>query len=151
MPNIGPMELLLLGVLAVVIFGPAKLPEIARSIGRATREFKDSVTGTGIQEAIDGVGDVRSAVKPTNLAKAAMPASVKEMAADVTDMKDTLTDPLGQKKKEKEEAEAEIAEGEESAADVSDATPAARKLPDPAPAPAGTATAAPEKPAAPPA
>jgi sec-independent protein translocase protein TatA len=151
MPNIGPMELLLLGVLAVVIFGPAKLPEIARSIGRATREFKDSVTGTGIQEAIDGVGDVRSAVKPSNLAKAAMPASVKEMAADVTEMKDTLTDPLGQKK-EKDEAEAgAAADGEESAADVSDPMPAARKLPDSVPAPAAPAPAAPETPAAPPA
>jgi TatA/E family protein of Tat protein translocase len=148
MPNIGPMELLLLGVLAVVIFGPAKLPEIARSIGRATREFKDSVTGTGIQEAIDGVGDVRSAVKPSNLAKAAMPASVKEMAADVTEMKDTLTDPLGQKK-EKDQADAGAADGEESAADVSDPKPAARKLPDAAPA--ATAPAAPETPAAPPA
>ena len=41
---------------------------------------------------------------PTNLAKAAMPAPVKEMAAGVTDMKETFTDPLGQKK-EKEEAE----------------------------------------------
>src|SRR6187402_41346 len=107
MPNIGPMELLLLGVLAVVIFGPAKLPEIARGIGRATREFKESVTGSGIQEALDGVNDVRSVASPTNLAKAAMPAPVKQMAADVTDMKDTLTDPLGQKKAK---AEAEAAE-----------------------------------------
>ena len=98
MPNIGPMELLLLGLLAVVIFGPAKLPEIGRSIGRATREFKDSISGTGIQEAIDGVGDVRSAMSPTNLAKAAMPAPLKEMASDVTDMKETFKDPLGMKK-----------------------------------------------------
>ena len=46
---------------------------------------------------------------PTNLAKAAMPAPVKEMAAGVTEMKETFTDPLGQKK-EKEQAEAEAAD-----------------------------------------
>jgi TatA/E family protein of Tat protein translocase len=103
MPNIGPLELLLLGVLLVVLFGPAKLPEIGRSVGRATREFKDSITGTGIDEAIKGVGDVRSAMSPTNLAKAAMPASVKEVAADVTDMKETFQDPLGTKAAEKAE------------------------------------------------
>jgi len=107
MPNIGPMELLLLGLLAVVIFGPAKLPEIGRSIGRATREFKDSISGTGIQEALDGVGDVRSAMSPTNLAKAAMPAPLKEMASEVTDMKKTMADPLGMKKTDDDEAKDE--------------------------------------------
>ncbi len=116
MPNIGPMELLLLGVLLVVIFGPAKLPEIGRSIGRATRDFKDSVSGTGIQEAIDGVSDVKSAMSPTNLAKAAMPASVKEVTADVADMKNTLKDPLGLQQDE--------AAGEEKSENDSEAAPA---------------------------
>jgi sec-independent protein translocase protein TatA len=94
------MELLFLGLLAVVIFGPAKLPEIGRSIGRATREFKESVSGTGIQEALDGVGEVRSAMSPTNIVKAATPAPLKEIASDVTDMKDTFKDPLGLKQAE---------------------------------------------------
>jgi len=107
MPNIGPMELILLGLLAVLIFGPKKLPEIGRSLGRATRDFKDSISGTGISEAVSGVNDVRTAMTPTNLAKAAMPASVKEMQADVTEMKQTFTDPLGQKKDETPEAKAE--------------------------------------------
>src|SRR5215210_7716893 len=91
------MELLLLGVLAVLIFGPAKLPEIGRSIGRATRDFKDAVSGTGFGDAMDGVNDVRSAMTPTNLAKAAMPASVRQVHSDVTEMKQTISDPLGQK------------------------------------------------------
>jgi len=107
MPNIGPMELIFLGLLAVLIFGPKKLPEIGRSLGRATRDFKDSISGTGISEAVSGVNDVRTAMTPTNLAKAAMPASVKEMQADVTEMKQTFTDPLGQKKDETPEAKAE--------------------------------------------
>ncbi len=38
--NIGPMELLLIFVLALLVFGPKKLPEIGRSVGKALREFK---------------------------------------------------------------------------------------------------------------
>src|SRR5947208_16033312 len=74
MPNIGPLELLLLGLLAVIIFGPQKLPEIGRSIGRSMREFKDSVSGvTDVKEAISGVNDVRTAMTPSNLAGAFVP------------------------------------------------------------------------------
>jgi TatA/E family protein of Tat protein translocase len=38
--NIGPMELLVLLVLALIVFGPAKLPEIFGSVGRAVAEFR---------------------------------------------------------------------------------------------------------------
>ncbi|HXF35576.1 MAG TPA: twin-arginine translocase TatA/TatE family subunit [Actinomycetota bacterium] len=40
MPNIGPMELLVILVLALIVVGPNRLPEIGRSIGRALREFR---------------------------------------------------------------------------------------------------------------
>jgi sec-independent protein translocase protein TatA len=150
MPNIGPMELILLGVVAVLLFGPARIPEMARSLGRATREFKDSVTGTGIGEALEGMNDVRTSVTPSNLAKAAMPAPVKEMAAGVTEMKagvtemtDTFTDPLGQKK---QKAEAEAPDDEPSA--EPDPLPAPREMPVMA-APVPAAPPAPEAPAAP--
>ena len=42
---IGLPELLLLGLVVLVIFGPKRLPEMGRSMGRGFREFKDSVTG----------------------------------------------------------------------------------------------------------
>ena len=38
--NIGPMELILILIIALVIFGPRKLPEIGKSLGDAIREFK---------------------------------------------------------------------------------------------------------------
>jgi TatA/E family protein of Tat protein translocase len=116
MPNIGPLELLLLGVLLVVLFGPAKLPEIGRGIGRATRDFKDAIAGTGIDDAIKGVSDVRGAMSPTNLAKAAMPTSVKEMASDVTDMKETFKDPLGMNAETKDKDETSEAGAKPAAA-----------------------------------
>ena len=40
MPQIGPLEVLLLAVIALVVFGPQKLPEIARSVGKAVTEFR---------------------------------------------------------------------------------------------------------------
>jgi len=45
MPNIGPMELVIVLIIALVVLGPKKLPEVGRSIGKGMREFKDSVSG----------------------------------------------------------------------------------------------------------
>ena len=45
MPNIGPMELAIVLIIALVIVGPKKLPELGRSAGNGLREFKDSITG----------------------------------------------------------------------------------------------------------
>jgi sec-independent protein translocase protein TatB len=46
--NIGPGELIVIGVLALLLLGPDKLPELARGLGRAMREFRkhtDDVRG----------------------------------------------------------------------------------------------------------
>jgi sec-independent protein translocase protein TatA len=45
MPSIGPLELIVVLVIALVVFGPKKLPELGRSLGSGMREFKDSITG----------------------------------------------------------------------------------------------------------
>jgi sec-independent protein translocase protein TatA len=45
MPNVGPWEIILLLLLALLLFGAKRLPEIGRSMGRGMREFKDSVSG----------------------------------------------------------------------------------------------------------
>jgi sec-independent protein translocase protein TatA len=50
MPNIGPMEIVLLLVLALLLFGAKRLPEIGRSLGSGMREFKDSVSGVSKPE-----------------------------------------------------------------------------------------------------
>jgi sec-independent protein translocase protein TatA len=42
---IGLPELLLLLVVALLVFGPKRLPEMGRSLGRGMREFTDSVSG----------------------------------------------------------------------------------------------------------
>jgi sec-independent protein translocase protein TatA len=42
---IGLPELLLLGLVVLLVFGPRRLPEMGRSMGRGLREFKDSISG----------------------------------------------------------------------------------------------------------
>jgi sec-independent protein translocase protein TatA len=41
--DVGPSELLLLLLLAVVLFGAQRLPQIGRSLGKAIREFKEAL------------------------------------------------------------------------------------------------------------
>ncbi len=45
MPNIGPMELIVVLAIALMVLGPKKLPEVGRSVGRSIREFKASIGG----------------------------------------------------------------------------------------------------------
>jgi sec-independent protein translocase protein TatA len=45
MPNIGPTELAIVLVIALLVLGPKRLPAAGRSLGHGIREFKDSVTG----------------------------------------------------------------------------------------------------------
>ena len=44
MPNIGPMELIIVLVIVLVIFGPKRLPGLGRQLGSGMREFKDSIS-----------------------------------------------------------------------------------------------------------
>lgn len=43
--DIGPMEIILLLLVALLLFGAERLPEIGRSVGQGVREFKDSLSG----------------------------------------------------------------------------------------------------------
>ena len=45
MPSIGPMEIAIVLIIALLVFGPKRLPDLGHSLGRGMREFKDSVTG----------------------------------------------------------------------------------------------------------
>jgi sec-independent protein translocase protein TatA len=45
MPSIGPMELVVVLVIALLVIGPKKLPEVGKSLGKGMREFKDSLSG----------------------------------------------------------------------------------------------------------
>lgn len=48
--QIGPMEIVLVLVIALLVLGPKRLPEAGRSIGKGMREFKDSISGIAKDE-----------------------------------------------------------------------------------------------------
>jgi sec-independent protein translocase protein TatA len=43
--NIGPTELIIVLVIALIVIGPKRLPEVGKSLGKGMREFKDSLSG----------------------------------------------------------------------------------------------------------
>lgn len=43
--NVGALEIAIVFVIVLIIFGPKKLPELGRSLGRGIREFKGSISG----------------------------------------------------------------------------------------------------------
>jgi sec-independent protein translocase protein TatA len=64
MPNIGPFELILVLVIALVVFGPKRLPQLGRQLGSGMREFKDSVTGDNKHDDDDEDDDRPAALTP---------------------------------------------------------------------------------------
>jgi len=59
MPNIGPLELAIVFVIVLLIFGPKRLPGLGRQLGTGMREFKDSITGSGKNDRDDDDDDYR--------------------------------------------------------------------------------------------
>ena len=95
--SIGPAELVLIFVIALLVFGPKKLPEIGRQVGKALRELKktsDEIKGR-IEEEIDaaelkdirkdiqsGVDDFRKSVTQVTSEVAHIPDEIKKDAKD---------------------------------------------------------------------
>ena len=73
MPNIGPLEIAIVLVIVLIIFGPKRLPELGRSMGRGIREFRGSVSGEHKDE--DDVDEKRAELEASEdgQAKAAEP------------------------------------------------------------------------------
>jgi sec-independent protein translocase protein TatA len=53
MPTPGPLEIIIVLVIVLVVFGPKRLPDLGKSLGKGMREFKDSVTGKDKEELPD--------------------------------------------------------------------------------------------------
>lgn len=61
MPSIGPLELGIVLVIILLIFGPKRLPGLGRQLGSGMREFKDSITGRGGKSDEDETPKVEAA------------------------------------------------------------------------------------------
>jgi sec-independent protein translocase protein TatA len=66
MPNIGPMEIAIVLIIALVVFGPKRLPELGKSLGRGIQEFRGTVSGdrSGSTETPEAIEPPPVAVAP---------------------------------------------------------------------------------------
>jgi TatA/E family protein of Tat protein translocase len=71
MPNIGPLELIIILAIALLIIGPGKLPDVGAALGKSIREFRKA--SSDVQEAVNVSVDT-SPLPPTPAAPVA-PAS----------------------------------------------------------------------------
>jgi sec-independent protein translocase protein TatA len=70
MPNIGPMEIAIVLIIALIVFGPKRLPELGKSLGKGIQEFKGTIGGDKHDEAAE-----TAAVKAAPVAVAPAPAA----------------------------------------------------------------------------
>lgn len=74
MPNIGPLELAIILLIVLLIFGPKRLPGLGKQLGTGMREFKDSITGKDkerdIEESADDKADAHEALGRPALSRA---------------------------------------------------------------------------------
>jgi sec-independent protein translocase protein TatA len=55
MPNVGPLEIAIVLVIVLIIFGPKRLPELGKAMGRGIRDFKGAMSGDHDDEDEDSV------------------------------------------------------------------------------------------------
>ena len=58
MPNVGPLELVIVAAIVLIIFGPRRLPELGRSIGRGIRELRAHISTHDQEEDEEGVREL---------------------------------------------------------------------------------------------
>ena len=73
MPGIGPMELVVVMIIALLVLGPKRLPDAGRSLGAGMRQFKDSLSGSSDEPEISLVAST-----PAPVAKPAVAATAEE-------------------------------------------------------------------------
>jgi sec-independent protein translocase protein TatA len=80
-PNIGPLEIAVVLIIVLIIFGPKRLPELGQSMGRGIREFKGSISGDEDQDSPEEKKRELEASKPAadqTAGKTATPAEPVE-------------------------------------------------------------------------
>jgi len=63
--NVGPLELVIVLVIALVILGPKRLPEVGKSIGNGMREFKDAISGGSKDDDDDEITTLKTKTSST--------------------------------------------------------------------------------------
>ena len=84
MPNIGPVELIVILAIALIVIGPGKLPEVGASLGKSIREFRKAATDVKDSANLDtpapATASAQSAPAPAATPTPASPAAVTPVA-----------------------------------------------------------------------
>ncbi len=75
MPNIGPMEIGLVLIIALIVFGPKRLPELGKSLGKGISEFRGTISGEKSES------EETPAVEPAPVVVAPAPAPAAKAGA----------------------------------------------------------------------
>ncbi|KIL38580.1 hypothetical protein SD70_25565 [Gordoniibacillus kamchatkensis] len=71
MGGLSPWHIILVAVVALLLFGPNKLPELGRGFGKMFREFKEATTGNhGTQDELQAAPEPRKEINPAEPAQA---------------------------------------------------------------------------------
>ena len=100
LPNIGPVELIIVLVIALLVLGPGKLPEVGSAFGKTIREFKkassDITESTSLTAApatpAAPVAPVAAAPAPNTLTQAPAPNTLSDLSEPA--LKGTPADPV---------------------------------------------------------
>ncbi|HZP27934.1 MAG TPA: twin-arginine translocase TatA/TatE family subunit [Acidimicrobiia bacterium] len=83
MPQLGPLEILVIFVVALLVFGPSKLPEIGRQVGRGVNEFRRFQQS--LRRDLDGMLGDDEAEDQTEAARPAPTLPPRELSAETGD------------------------------------------------------------------
>ncbi|HQH21856.1 MAG TPA: twin-arginine translocase TatA/TatE family subunit [Thermoleophilia bacterium] len=82
--SIGPAEIIVVLIIALLVFGPSRLPQMGRSLGRGVREFRKAAETAKHELGLDEVADQVNEVKST------VTAPVKEVTSTFGDLKQAV-------------------------------------------------------------
>lgn len=66
-PNVGPLEIAIVLIIALIVFGPKRLPELGKSLGKGINEFRDGLNKVGKDDEDDDDDDDSDGAEPAAL------------------------------------------------------------------------------------
>lgn len=78
--NVGPLELVIVLIIALLVIGPKRLPEMGNSIGKTIREFRNA--SSDVQDAVSLEADAKPATQQMAAAPPAAPAAAPTTPAE---------------------------------------------------------------------
>lgn len=86
--NIGPLEIAIVLIIALLVFGPKRLPELGKSVGKGIREFKGSISGEDDEPKPDERTQIAAADPTPPPPAQAAPAPAEEEKAEAGAVRD---------------------------------------------------------------